>query len=309
MNTEADLENANILALQTVEDTESGEPLTILYESLSTGSPTIWNFAAYERLYFPVSLRDSIYAKPVLTLGDLCVDDVDGSAVIPFFNIPFLCDDFRAASDAGCDRNFFGWTLFNGDPQTSGRVYRSFWGKTVVDMEYLQTPQELEALGYSLRTSYELLSTLSGPATPQSPCVDDSEVCLKQSCPDLLWQSRRGIKDIIGLVDRGAADQIELGRASVVSPTILEELVKDSSLTNQEIGQRLRQEISSSYHYAGTASIGKVVDGRFKVMGVEGLYVADASALPKTTRVNIMGAVLMIGRLAGVSAIRELPWE
>ena len=73
------------------------------------------------------------------------------------------------------------------------------------------------------------------------------------------------------------------------------------SLTDQQIGIKAKKEILSPHHFAGTAAIGRVVDNQLKVMGVEGLYIADASALPSTPRVNSMASAMMIGRLAGSS--------
>jgi choline dehydrogenase-like flavoprotein len=78
-------------------------------------------------------------------------------------------------------------------------------------------------------------------------------------------------------------------------------------LDDYELGEALRETVFSSYHYAGTARFGSVIDSRFKVKGTEGLYVADSSALPKSTRVNAMATTVAIGRLAGVSALEEVP--
>ncbi|OAQ59179.1 glucose dehydrogenase [Pochonia chlamydosporia 170] len=49
---------------------------------------------------------------------------------------------------------------------------------------------------------------------------------------------------------------------------------------DEAIEQRIRQTGTQHHHSGGTASMGKVVDGEGKVMGVTGLRVADASVLP-----------------------------
>ena len=91
---------------------------------------------------------------------------------------------------------------------------------------------------------------------------------------------------------------------SQVNPTwLIPDLEKD---TNLQIGNKAKQWVVSPHHFAGTASIGKVVDDHFKVLGVNGLYVADASVLPKTPRVNTMASVIMIGRLAGLDFPLEI---
>jgi choline dehydrogenase-like flavoprotein len=47
------------------------------------------------------------------------------------------------------------------------------------------------------------------------------------------------------------------------------------------------------YHPCGTAGIGRVVTPDLKVMGVEGLFIADASVFPSLITVNINSAVMM----------------
>ncbi|CAH0590547.1 unnamed protein product [Chrysodeixis includens] len=49
------------------------------------------------------------------------------------------------------------------------------------------------------------------------------------------------------------------------------------------------------YHFAGSCSMGAVVDSRLNVFGVQRLRVADASVMPKITRANTNTATIMIG--------------
>jgi choline dehydrogenase len=56
-------------------------------------------------------------------------------------------------------------------------------------------------------------------------------------------------------------------------------------------------------HLVGTCSAGtdprtSVIDGRFRVRGIEGLHVVDASALPEVPAVNVHASVLTIAQLA-----------
>ncbi len=48
----------------------------------------------------------------------------------------------------------------------------------------------------------------------------------------------------------------------------------------------LRETISSYFHPAGTCAIGEVVDSDCRVLGIEGLLVADASIMPTIPRAN-----------------------
>jgi choline dehydrogenase-like flavoprotein len=52
------------------------------------------------------------------------------------------------------------------------------------------------------------------------------------------------------------------------------------------------------YHPCGTAGIGRVVTPELKVMGVDGLFVADASVFPSLITVNINAAVMMTAERA-----------
>jgi choline dehydrogenase len=48
----------------------------------------------------------------------------------------------------------------------------------------------------------------------------------------------------------------------------------------------VRQTVRSYFHPAGTCPLGEVVDGECRVLGVEGLLVADASIMPTIPRAN-----------------------
>merc|ERR1712224_1076301 len=62
----------------------------------------------------------------------------------------------------------------------------------------------------------------------------------------------------------------------------------------------LRDNILSTYHYFGTAAVGTVVEpGSFQVRGTRGLYVVDASVIPRSTRINPVGTVMTIGHFVG----------
>lgn len=50
--------------------------------------------------------------------------------------------------------------------------------------------------------------------------------------------------------------------------------------SDEKLNRRLSQGGSTTWHATGTCSMGKVVDCEFRVQGVEGLRVVDASAVP-----------------------------
>lgn len=59
-----------------------------------------------------------------------------------------------------------------------------------------------------------------------------------------------------------------------------------------------RETAGSIYHASCTAALGKVVDGSLRVIGVDGLRVADASIMPNVVSGNTNAAVIAIGEKA-----------
>ncbi|WP_309235524.1 GMC family oxidoreductase N-terminal domain-containing protein [Streptomyces sp. TRM64462] len=55
---------------------------------------------------------------------------------------------------------------------------------------------------------------------------------------------------------------------------------------------------STTYHPTSTCAIGRVVDERLRVLGIEGLRVADASVLPAVPRGNTNAAAIMVAEKA-----------
>jgi len=67
----------------------------------------------------------------------------------------------------------------------------------------------------------------------------------------------------------------------------------------------LTDNVLSTYHYFGTAALGSVVESSsFKVKNTEGLYVVDASAIPRATRINPVGTIMTIGHFVGSKLAR-----
>ncbi|PTL60272.1 GMC family oxidoreductase [Paraconexibacter algicola] len=69
--------------------------------------------------------------------------------------------------------------------------------------------------------------------------------------------------------------------------------------TSEAVGEYIRGTVEHTYHPACTARIGSPQDGacdaRLRVHGVEGLRIADASAMPTITRGNTHAPTIMIG--------------
>ncbi|CAE8655260.1 unnamed protein product, partial [Polarella glacialis] len=56
----------------------------------------------------------------------------------------------------------------------------------------------------------------------------------------------------------------------------------------------IRQNGHSGYHLSCTCAMGKVVDAEGKVLGLEGLRIADASIMPSMTSGNLNAPTIML---------------
>lgn len=74
------------------------------------------------------------------------------------------------------------------------------------------------------------------------------------------------------------------------------EVAPGAALTrDDELDHFIRSTATTGYHPAGTCGIGRVVGPDLRVLGVEGLSIADASVLPAMVSVNINATCMMIG--------------
>ena len=63
----------------------------------------------------------------------------------------------------------------------------------------------------------------------------------------------------------------------------------------------VRAAVRGFFHPVGTCAIGRVVDGHGRVLGVDGLHVADASIMPTIPRANTnLSTIALAERLAGL---------
>ena len=72
----------------------------------------------------------------------------------------------------------------------------------------------------------------------------------------------------------------------------------DRVQTDEEWLEYCREMGETVFHPASTCSIGKVVDEKLKVMGVENLRVIDASVMPAVPSGNINAAVMAVAEKA-----------
>ena len=74
--------------------------------------------------------------------------------------------------------------------------------------------------------------------------------------------------------------------------------------SDEQLDHFIREEVESAYHPCGTCRMGAaddteaVVDEQCRVIGVEGLYVADSSIFPQITNGNLNGPSILVGEKA-----------
>lgn len=284
-----------------VEKEFGGEPRMLITEPFSLGSPGAVNFLAFNQALFPTSLRNSTLAAFVSEYLLLCDGSKGATNPICIPNIP--------SREAGCTRQVAIVASYVGNVSSEGSVSIGENGKLEIDCNHLSTREDIEAVGAQARRGFDLVNALEGESAPEYPCDNKKEPgCQLTTCPNLFKTLEDHILVAITVLYPKEAKEFlykKKAEASVIFPNNIELLIRQG-LDDYELGQILRTNIVSSYHYAGTARFGSVIDSRFKVNGTEGLYVADSSALPKSTRVNAMATTVAIGRLAGVSALREV---
>ena len=92
--------------------------------------------------------------------------------------------------------------------------------------------------------------------------------------------------------------------------------------TDEQLDNFLRDHVESAYHPCGTARMGRrddpmaVVDPECRVIGVDGLRVADSSIFPQVTNGNLNGPSIMVGEKAAdhilgrgpLPASNQEPW-
>lgn len=96
-----------------------------------------------------------------------------------------------------------------------------------------------------------------------------------------------------------------------ISPQVGKTLCGPVSLSDEDIDAFLRDTASTVWHANGTAKMGKledaqtVVDSEFRVVGLQGLRIADLSVCPLTTNNHTQATAYLVGQKAAEKLIAE----
>ena len=92
---------------------------------------------------------------------------------------------------------------------------------------------------------------------------------------------------------------IELARELAAQPQLARLLGAEVAPGPERLPAYVRRTMRNYFHPAGTCGIGRVVDDRGRVLGIDGLVVADASVMPTIPRANTnLTTVAIAERLA-----------
>lgn len=293
---------------------KSASSSILLFEQFFVGFDALLNWVSFERIFLPSRLRNAWYTNVVAATFQGCASWLESDLYAWLGIAGPICSIFEPLYQAQCPRRTGGLFAFVSEPTSLGQVTLGPGGELQIRSNYLTTSADVEAFGTLVRSAFQVLSSVQGDTAPQTGCrraeadpvVDDPTCVAASSCPDIFVGLFDFIRGLLGLVDPAGADLIPQSTASSVTPSWIEPVVTDLALDDAAVGARLRESILiTPQHFAGTAAVGRVLDRHLQVIGVEGLYVADASAVPITTRVNLMATVMMVGRLAGLKFLEE----
>ena len=79
---------------------------------------------------------------------------------------------------------------------------------------------------------------------------------------------------------------LELARSLAALPSLTRLVAREAAPGTEPLGAYARRTLRNYFHPAGTCGIGRVVDTDGRVLGVDGVIVADASVMPTIPRAN-----------------------
>jgi len=107
-----------------------------------------------------------------------------------------------------------------------------------------------------------------------------------------------GVRIALEIASQPALKAVEREPFSVPASTSDEDILAWAQTAGQSV-----------YHPTSTCAMGEVVDSQLRVLGVDGLRVADASVMPTITRANTNAATIMIGEKAADLIRSRTPTE
>ncbi len=188
-------------------------------------------------------------------------------------------------------------------PSQLGMFVKSDAHLTTANLEYHVQPLSLEAFGGALDPFPAFTASVCN-LRPESRGTS-SIISADPHVPPSIRPNYLSTEEDL----RVAAQSIRVTRAIVSQPALArfapDELRPGVHMQTEEDLRRAAAEIGTTiFHPVGTTSMGRVVDSQLRVIGMDGLRVADASIMPTITSGNTNAPVMMIAEKAA-EAIRQ----
>jgi len=230
------------------------------------------------------------------------------------YKLEYACDEpvtaykylspWRALG-SGLEYVLFGSGILGGGSSPLGGFFRSDSGLPYPDFQAFLSPA---LIGRMDRGARRVLPTAHGFGVHVNQGAPRSRGEIRLASADPLQPPR-----IIGRYFSDADDVAALTRAAkmirealhgkALAPYIARELQPSGELTNdREWAHEIRNNAGNFFHVAGSCRMGEdataVVDSTLRVRGVERLYVADASIMPRLVNGQTNAPAIMIGEKA-----------
>ncbi len=218
----------------------------------------------------------------------------------------YECKQPISMADAESARNFVRYLCFGSGPLTSNIAEAGGFAKLKsashsADIEFLFAPvfymehgfANPEGHGFSLGVVLQHPESrgcvrLRSACASDAPAIEANYLCAESDLRTLI----EGVKIVR-----------EIARAKAFAPFYGKELWPgDAVQSDAQIAEFIRQRVETIYHTIGTCKMGHdslaVVDSEFRVHGVRGLRVIDASVIPTQMTGNTNAVVMMLAEKA-----------
>ncbi len=185
--------------------------------------------------------------------------------------------------------------LTSNGPEAGGFV-RTRDGLSAPDVVYFSGPLMFADSGLGLPTGHAITY---GPVmlTPRSRgevTLDSNNPTTKPKIQHNYYQDEDDLRTALAGVRIG----LDIARQKAMGPYHQAWLNAPASESDADLTEYIRGYTHSIFHGSSTCAIGKVVDPELRVMGIEGLRVADVSVMPTTGRGAPNASAIAIGEKA-----------
>ncbi|CAK9325776.1 unnamed protein product [Citrullus colocynthis] len=126
------------------------------------------------------------------------------------------------------------------------------------------------------------------------------------SHPDDLARCVRGVRKMGDLLKTQIMEKIKTqDLESNKGFQFLGHPLPENLLNDSSVEEYCQKTVTTYWHYHGGCLVGKVVDGNYKVIGIENLRVVDGSTFSESPGTNPMATLMMLGRYVGLKVLQQ----